>query len=210
MSNYVCKLITFDGKTQTMTAWAKELNITLPALSRRFTRSQTNDLAEILVPRKFMKYPSVNANGVKLSLAQLAKKTGISGTTLRRRIFKQNKSVDEASKKTIVIFNGKNYTKAELSRMYNIKNSTLHGRLKRGIDIKDALEIPIAKNQKSHKSVTVIYKGEERLLSEICKELNLVYPKIHARIFRLEWDVDRAIDTPIKPMKSRKPKESKD
>lgn len=57
-----------------------------------------------------------------------------------------------------------------------------------------------AKEQSRNKTNTIFveYQGIRVNLKGICEQLGKTYHTVWQRIFRLEWDIDRAIDTPIK------------
>ena len=54
----------------------------------------------------------------------------------------------------------------------------------------------------NNKSTTIrcSINGEERPLKELCKEYNINYYTVYSRIFRLKWDIEKALTTP--PRKS--------
>lgn len=51
------------------------------------------------------------------------------------------------------------------------------------------------RNRESCKYVT--YRGEKKLLIVWCEELNLNYQTVWRRLYRANWDADRALSTPI-------------
>ena len=51
------------------------------------------------------------------------------------------------------------------------------------------------RNRETSKYVT--YRGEKKLLIVWCEELNLNYQTIWRRLYRANWDADRALSTPI-------------
>lgn len=50
----------------------------------------------------------------------------------------------------------------------------------------------------------IMHNGKEKNLTELCKELNLNYKRIHNRIHKLGWNVEKAINTEISTSKRNK------
>ena len=92
------RFITFNGKTQSMSEWARELNISREAIFNRLKRGLP--LHEVLRKEKHTHRGEnhfetlVTFNGQTLNQKQWAEKLGISATSLGRRLRKM--SVEEA------------------------------------------------------------------------------------------------------------------
>ena len=51
-----------------------------------------------------------------------------------------------------------------------------------------------ARNKRT--TLRVFYRGKNRVLTELCKELDVEYMMVYLRIKRYKWEVEKAISTP--------------
>jgi hypothetical protein len=75
--------ITFNGQTKSLTEWAKELNITSPALANRL-KKQSLKTALTTVKNGYEKV--VTFNGITQTVNEWSKKTGIHSNTIHSRL----------------------------------------------------------------------------------------------------------------------------
>lgn len=76
------QLLTWDGRTQSKRAWARELGIATPTLNLRL---QTMPYAEVFRPGRHWKEVLLTHNGETHNLEAWAEKLGVHPTTLTRR-----------------------------------------------------------------------------------------------------------------------------
>ena len=77
-------LITYNGKTQTVTQWAEELNVNTRTLFSRIDRGWTDEQI-LTTPVTHAHY--ITFDGMTKTLNQWSKYTGVSYATLHKRIF---------------------------------------------------------------------------------------------------------------------------
>lgn len=92
----------------------------------------------------------------------------------------------------MIVFEGKEYTLAELSYLTGIEHATLSLRLSKGMTPEEAVYKTL-----NYDYVFIEMDGEKHHLKKWCEILNLPYKTIHARIKR-GWEPERALSTPIR------------
>ena len=87
-------LITYQGVTQTIPEWARELGMETNTLKRRILRGMTPEVAFTQEVRP-IKYKSLTYDGETMTVSQWAKRIGVSGQVITHRLY-QGWSVEEA------------------------------------------------------------------------------------------------------------------
>lgn len=139
--------VTYQGKTQTLSQWAVELNVSHGILLRRFNKGLP--LNEVFDTDKYSTFKLITYNGETKNIKQWAETLGIPYKTLYKRISDGwtiktafNTPVNPLYKQ--ISYKGKTQTIADWSREYNIPYHTLKHRISRyKWDIEKALKTPI-------------------------------------------------------------------
>lgn len=133
--------LSYNGKTQTITQWATELNIKPATIASRKHNGWTDE--EILtIPIK--NNVILSFNGEEKTLAEWARITGINIQTLSRRVIDGWPTKDILSKpktKIIIELQSKLYTITEFSTLTGIKYKTIDRRIKQGLSAEDILKL---------------------------------------------------------------------
>lgn len=57
---------------------------------------------------------------------------------------------------------------------------------------------PLEQARNKRKTLRVVYRGENKVLTELCQDLKLSYMMVYLRIKRYKWDIEKAISIPSK------------
>lgn len=55
----------------------------------------------------------------------------------------------------------------------------------------------VVQTRNRRKTISVLYNGEYKTIGELASESGLKYHVVYTRICRLNWDIDRALNTPV-------------
>jgi len=89
-----------------------------------------------------------------------------------------------------VMYDGKEYSVLELSKKYNIKYSTLYGRIfTQHWTVEDAVHGKSIKRQDG----TILYNGKKCLVSELAAEFGLKYSTLYSRLFTQGLPIRKAL-----------------
>lgn len=105
-----------------------------------------------------------------------------------------NQSIQQNNRNNnrIIEYEGKEYTLAELSDLYDMNSATLAQRLDKGMSVKKALNKKMNFNY-----ILVEHEGESKPLKQWCEQLGLPYKTIHARVSR-GWEPKEALQKPVR------------
>lgn len=92
----------------------------------------------------------------------------------------------------LIVFEGEEYTLAELSDKTGLEHSTLALRLDKGMTPEEAVYKTL-----NYDYIFVEMNGEKHHLKKWCRILDLPYKTIHARIKR-GWEPKKALNTPVR------------
>lgn len=81
----MAELITANGKTMSMSAWARELGVSIPVIWRRINRYGWDPARSVTEP---LTLELIEVNGEKLSAAEWSKRSGVPARTITKRIKK--------------------------------------------------------------------------------------------------------------------------
>jgi len=148
------KLITYNGKTQNMLAWANELGITASTLSRRFSRSKMS-LEQAMQPGNLSGKPITYKGRTYKSRAQLAKAVKVSAQTIRYRLDKNTdptKRLPTRKPTGRFLYGSKAVSLKELARIHKINCQVLTQRIYTyKWPLEKALKTPVRKYQRKVK-----------------------------------------------------------
>lgn len=148
--------LTWNGITQTVTAWAEQLGISHSTLYLRSTKGWSDEKVLTTPVNGYdVKY---ELNGVNKPVVEWAKELGLSKTLIWDRLSK-GMSFEDAVKIPVnghfkyYEFNGKKQTLEEWGREYDIPGKTLHYRINKvHWPMEKALTFPVNKLSKPRKS----------------------------------------------------------
>ncbi|MDY0282629.1 MAG: GIY-YIG nuclease family protein [Salinivirgaceae bacterium] len=150
---------TYKGETKTIRQWAEEYGLTYNVLQHRIrifgslkkalehkTHSKS-ECAGIAREKLRLRVRKFKHNGQEKSVADLAKEYGISRAVLSKRIYKGNRTVEEAVtyKAPRLEFDGKSLSVAEWAAELSLTPNTIRGRLARGWTVEETLSISMQK-----------------------------------------------------------------
>lgn len=145
------RLLTHEGRTQCVAAWAREIGLLRQTLDNRLAKGFT--VAEALTtPKHVRRATAVEVDGELVSPTELARRAGLSGRTVRRRVRQGWPKVDVTSPprqppppppgSALLTHQGRTQSKSAWARELGISRQTLHERLKAGFTVEQALTMP--------------------------------------------------------------------
>lgn len=145
-------LLTFDGKTQSVTQWNDDLGFKRGTLRRRIVDfGYSVDMAlntEVASPKQTEKR-MLTAFGETLTLSEWSRRTGIPYGTISSRIYESGWSIEDALTKKenpthrFIILDDERLTLSQWSRRTGIPYGCLKRRFQRGWDAQKALTTPL-------------------------------------------------------------------
>lgn len=191
--------ITYNGRTQTINEWARELGLSVKTLRSRIDRSKWSIKEALLTPaatpNKLYTY-----NGETHTIVEWAQLKGMSEATLRSRLNNEGWSFDKAITEPItqnekyLEYNGEVHTQKEWGEITGL-GTTFRSRIRQGWSIKDAVETPLLKKRTKPINAPVTYNGDTMPLKDLCAKYNKNYHTIQTRLQR-GWTINEAMSTP--------------
>lgn len=177
------KIVTYQGKTQTLIEWSEELNIPIKTLINRLRANWSVERA--FTQTRETTYQKVEYKGKVKPLKQWAIELDMPYYLLLQRISNRRWSIDRAFTEPInegqqVTINGKTQSIYKWIVDLDISQTTVYDRIKRGWSVKDALLTP-AKDQKNDVE-KLTFNGRTLPLKEWAKEIDVTYTQIRNRI----------------------------
>ena len=198
-------LLTLDGRTQTISEWARELGIPPGVIFQR-KRNGWSDERALTEPVNSMKMYELN--GEVHSLTEWESITGIPMKTLHKRVTVQGMSMEEAVQDTnynrkYISFNGKTQSLAEWAREYGMNSFTLRERLvKTGWDMKEAISTPVREMNYPNAPIVLTYQGRSQSVPEWSKEVGICTATLYDRK-RKGWDDEKILTSPVRTSKNQ-------
>lgn len=217
------KELTYDGRTQTMAAWAREMGISANTLLRRLQRGWGVERALTEKPvtrgRRLNVKRQITHEGRTLCLAEWAREAGLKPSTLGHRLNSGWSMQDAlssalcqrvqpaAGNEKLLTHQGRTQCVAAWAREAGINATTIFARLKRGWELERVLTTkPATKSQRpkpsdrpgpisSAASQELTYDGRTQILLDWAAEMNVLPITILSRLKR-GWPVADAITRP--------------
>lgn len=192
--------LTAFGETLSIYAWAKKLKMPGSTIWKRYKDGWD---PEIILSTPIKVYAVYEAFGLKKSLEDWSRLSGIPRETLSYRISGQKMNIEQALE--VGKFQPKLYeafgqlkTVPEWAEEYNIEKSTLYSRIQRKkLTMQQALEYvnntPHGKNNRS-RMLTVF--GKTQPIHKWAIEYGLQSHTVRARIDKLKWPPEQALTIP--------------
>lgn len=190
-------LTTSDGRTATMTEWAKITGIPYQTIKTRIRNNWDVDKA-ISLPSEPRVLGEINWNGKVHTFSSLAREAGISVAAMHQRIRSGwsvedavSKPIDERKSKPvryITASDGRSATKNEWSKITGISRDTISSRIRLGWTPDEILGFVERTPQ-----YLVASDGRAATMTEWSRITGIPYDTIRYRI-KNNWDVDKALD----------------
>lgn len=92
----------------------------------------------------------------------------------------------------------KEWAKTELAKQNRLSYQILLRRINSGQTIEDALTKPVCEHKKYPSKHDFVYHGKHYSLRELSEQFEINYSTLRKRIFEYKWDMEKAIETPIR------------
>jgi hypothetical protein len=208
------KYLTWNGKTQSYTAWTKELGFGVTTINRRLKAewSVERTLSTPLGQPSCIKPETViTCNGKTQTLSQWSAEVGISRLTISARICRSWPVEDalltplgsgrlEYQVKNRYLFEGEMLSIGQIAARSGRKYGTMYNRLKvRGWTVKDAAYLPSQPDgiQIRNPIRTLTYCGETKSYADWGRVTGIKREAIRARTLA-GWSVAKTLTTPVK------------
>lgn len=192
--------ITYEGRTQTINEWSRELGLSVKTLRSRLDRSKWS-IKDALFTLAVTPNRQYTFEGETHTIKEWAAIKGMSEATLRGRINNSGWSFEKAITEPVfqnekyLEYNGEVHTQIEWSRITGLGDAFI-SRLKNGWDLKEAIETPLLKKHVKPANSPVQYKDDCLPLKELCAKYNKNYHTVQTRLQR-GWSLEDAMDKPI-------------
>jgi len=202
------KQIAFSGKTQSMSAWAREIGCSICQLSKRLKGGMPVEeaLTKPFGTRRhsFLKTELLEFNGVKKTLMEWGAELQIKPSTLYDRLHKGwtieavlTTPLGHGAKKTYS-YKGEEKSLAEWAELKGLPEKLLRGRIDRGWLLERALETPMG----GKVSRSVMFQGKPRSLREISLITGIATGTISGRLSK-GWSIEQVVSTPVDTERSK-------
>lgn len=202
------KAISFAGKTQSMSAWAREIGCSISQLSKRFKDGMT---VEEALSRPFAKRTQggiltrqIEFGGTKRTLSEWAAGLEVKPRALYDRL-RKGWDIEKAlttprnhGAKKLYSYKGAEKSIAEWATEMSLPERLLRGRVERGWPIERAIETP----QSGKVAKSLLFNGEYRTLREISQLTGIATGTLSGRLSK-GWDIDKAVNTPVDTQRSK-------
>jgi hypothetical protein len=134
---------------------------------------------------------------IKLTEEQykIAESNGIDRRNLRQRVYRYGMSVEEAIKEPLKNFVFYQDEITELRKKNGINEGTFYSRVKKGMNPKEAATIQPMTCKQRYGDIPNYLTPEQWALA---KKNEISKSNLYKRIIVMKWDVEKAINTPIK------------
>ena len=190
-------MLTHNGKTQSMSAWAEELDIKLATLWQRKKMGWSDE--DIITKPCVAKSPEVllTHNGKTQNQEAWAKELGLSGNAIhqRRKLglpIEQVLATDSLLKGGVgelFEFRGEQKTVVEIAKELNLHKSLVYSRIRDGIKPDDMQP----RKANYEREIKLTYNGKTQNISQWSKELGITTAKIRWGLSQ-KWSLDTILN----------------
>lgn len=192
------RIITYNGKTQTLPRWARETGIDRRTIMKRIGYGWSLDKVFTKVNYNKQKEIILTFNGKTQNASSWAKELGLDSETIYKRI-KDGFSIEKIlypgnlPKQNVVYleFNGKNQSLLDWSRELGIKKTTLFNRYKSGLSINKILS---KTNFFKDNFIMLTFNKKTQSLSDWSRELKINRITLNGRL-RKGFPVEQILST---------------
>lgn len=137
----------------------------------------------------------INYNGEKLAIQTIAKKVGIKDAKTLKKYYEQTGDIYKAIEKcneSKIEYHGEKLTLYAIAKREGLKRDTLERNYNNTGNIYDAVKVCLEK-KKNAQDAKVTYKGEERTITSIARELG-ISKEILKKYYGRTGDIEQAIE----------------
>ena len=152
-------ILTYKGKTQTLSEWAREYDIPYSILQDRINdlNWDTEDALTIPISSTYRNHKMLSFNGKSQNISQWSKELGLSRRTISDRLKMGLPIEDVLSKNRVktgkfITYKGETHNIKEWSEITGIFEGVLAYRIRQGWDLEDVFNMPVD-SSKSYKKV---------------------------------------------------------
>jgi len=206
------EVLTHNGITQTLSAWASERNMTPQALRARIANGwSVEDALDTPIHGWWQRLEKLTFKGITQTVEQWASDLGVTSGTIRKRI-SSGLSVQDAlstagrlpspktvrknqtlqrhrSNRSMLSCNGRTQSVAEWSKETGISDALIRRRLKLGWTVKRTLETPASPRR------MLTWGGRTQSVGQWARELDITVQLIAHRL-RRGWTASEIFETP--------------
>lgn len=199
--------LTFDGRTQTLRQWSREVGVRCDTIRNRIRMGWTAEKA-LSTSGQMRK---LTFDGVTLSIREWAAKTGLPDSVIRSRLrdgwteqeavgtpYRQNrkprarkvKPDRQATPKRTLTHDGRTMSVSEWGRATGLSAAVIHGRLRMGWPVEKVLQTRVKP------AVMLTHDGREMSAADWAREVGVsLQILMHRR--RRGWSVRETLETPV-------------
>lgn len=198
-------ILTFNGKSQTMTLWAEEAGITRSAIKTRLKNGWSVEKALTTpIGVENSMHHQLEHNGKTQNAAEWSRETGIPYSTIMDRInmgWETDRilTTPEDARLRQITYKGKTQSMKEWADELGLSYQGVAKRIESyGWAPEKAFETPFRE-----KDIPIEFNGMSKTLAEWSEYLGIKWGTLSARIKRDGWSIEKALSTPVDTKKRR-------
>lgn len=198
-------IVTYNGKSQTLSLWAEEVNIPFKALQLRLKNGWSIEKAlNTPLGTENSMHHKVEFNGKVQNLAEWSRELGIPYTTITDRVgmgweMERILSTPEDARLRQITYKGKTQSMREWADELGLSYFGIAKRIEGyGWSPEKAFETPFRE-----KDIPIEYNGMSKTLAEWSDYLGIKWSTLSARIKQRGWSIEKTLSTPVDVNKRR-------
>lgn len=189
--------IEFYGEQLSLLAIAKRIGISRETLNKHYMSTGNIYEAEKICKKiiEDKQASLIDYNGEKLAIQTIAKKVGIKDAKTLKKYYEQTGDIHKAIKKcneSKIEYHGKQLTLDAIAKKEGLKRDTLERYYNNTGNIYDAVKVCL-ENKKNAEDAKVTYKGEQRTITSIARELGISKGTLK-KYYEKTGDIEQAIE----------------
>lgn len=189
--------IEFYGEKLSILAISKRIGISRDTLNKHYMSTGSIYEAEKICKKiiEDKQASLINYNGEKLAIQTIAKKVGIKDAKTLKKYYEQTGDIYKAIEKcneSKIEYHGEKLTLYAIAKREGLKRDTLERNYNNTGNIYDAVKVCLEK-KKNAQDAKVTYKGEERTITSIARELG-ISKGILKKYYGRTGDIEQAIE----------------
>lgn len=197
-------ILTFDGKSQTMTLWAEETGITRSAIKTRLKNGWSVEKALTTpIGVENSMHHQLEFNGKTQNAAEWSREIGIPYSTIMDRInmgweTERILTTPEDARLRQISYKGKTQSIRAWAEELGLSYQGIAKRIESyGWSPEKAFETPFRE-----KDIPIEFNGMTKTLAEWAEYLGIKWSTLNARIKRDGWSIEKALSTPVDTKKN--------
>lgn len=189
--------IEFYGEQLSLLAIAKKIGVSRETLNKHYMSTGNIYEAEKICKKiiEDKKSSLIDYNGEKLAIQTIAKKVGIKDAKTLKKYYEQTDDIHKAIEKcneSKIEYHGEQLTLDAIAKREGLKRDTLERHYNNTGNIYDAVKVCL-ENKKNAEDAKVTYKGEQRTITSIAKEIGISKGTLK-RYYQKTGDIEQAIE----------------